>query len=379
MHSHSPRSPPSPRAVDGGSVDAAAVESALSSLSAQDSASLRLPLRVVDAFAMQPLRYDAVRKHLIPQPGRGALHAGAKDRCTMLSLRLALIEARVRRHEAFKPPALGQGSLSGREHTNIELTAIDALLGRKGTRNVLGVLTEGDEGEYMLEDAHASIPLDLSTAMTLSGIFTQTSVVICEGEMTPGGVFKVNTLGLPPVEPRATSIRALEHDPLESEGEGIRPGEGAASLRGAEPPAAAKKNAQLIVLSDVWLDRPSTLDKLRMLFAGYEHVGQPAVGRARNSPPIAAFFTFVLCGNFSSPSLADANGGGGVGSAAYRELFRTLARLIGEFETLRTHAHFILVPGPGDACLGSADVLPRAPLPNAFIAPLRETIANCHR
>jgi len=128
------------------------------------------------------------------------------------------------------------------------------------------------------------------------------------------------------------------------------------------------------VLSDLWLDRRETIEKLEQLFGGYEAAGAALVGSGGVEKPAAAFFTFVLCGDFSSPDYAR----GSTSRTALASLFRSLAQLLAKFATLRAHAHFVFVPGPDDPTLGSADVLPRSPLPRALCSALDETLAHAH-
>ena len=135
-----------------------------------------------------------------------SLYAPAAAKSAMLALRLAMIETRVRRHHMFKPPVLANG-IAPKEH--LELTGIDALLGRSGVRVVLGVLAELEEGCFALEDAHSSIALDLSAADIPAGLFTRHAIVLAEGEVQPSGAFKVRQLGLPPPEAIQTSFDAL--------------------------------------------------------------------------------------------------------------------------------------------------------------------------
>lgn len=44
---------------------------------------------------------------------------------------------------------------------------------------------------------------------------------------------------------------------------------------------------------------------------------------------------------------------------------------------LARHAHFVLVPGPNDPCLGAAGQLPRTKLPSTLCPDLLETLAHC--
>ena len=164
-------------------VDGAVIRKALGQVATQSARSTELPLEVIDAFAMTAVRYAAVRQAFLPAPA-GSLHGPAESKQTMLALRLHLLEQRLKRNKLFKPPALSHG-VASKEH--IVLTHLDALLGRKGSRVVLGLLTEKEEGQYYLEDTHSSVPLDLSQAETQRGFFTRNSCVLMEGEVQPSG------------------------------------------------------------------------------------------------------------------------------------------------------------------------------------------------
>jgi len=164
-------------------VDGAVIRKALGQVATQSARSTELPLEVIDAFAMTAVRYAAVRQAFLPAPA-GSLHGPAESKQTMLALRLHLLEQRLKRNKLFKPPALSHG-VASKEH--IVLTHLDALLGRKGSRVVLGLLTEKEEGQYYLEDTHSSVPLDLSQAETQRGFFTRNACVLMEGEVQPPG------------------------------------------------------------------------------------------------------------------------------------------------------------------------------------------------
>jgi DNA polymerase epsilon subunit 2 len=298
-------------------------------------------------------------------------------------LRLTMVEQRVRRHHMFKPPVLANG-IAPREH--LELTGLDALIGRSGVRVVLGVLVELDDGAFALEDAHASIPLDLSAAETTDGLFTRHAVVLAEGEVLPTGVFRVRQLGLPPAESIDTSLASLgSFDALRA----AAPSPTSVTAASAAEPSAASRagsnsraaalatqNAMLVVLSDVWLDSPTVRDRLAAVFAGYEQVGAQMVGSGRAAVPLATFFAFVLCGNFASSGLA--SGAAPAHGAALTTNFRALAALLQAAPTLAKHAHFVLMPGPDDPSVGAADVLPRAPLPAALCGDVLRAANNVH-
>ena len=344
--------------LKGGCVGREAVETALSSLAARKVQGSTLPFEAVDAFALPPMRFDSTRKALLPAES-APLHADALAKAALFATRLALVEQRVRRNELFKPPVLAHGAA---QKEFLQLTNIDALAGRSGTRVVLGMLTELQEGTIFLEDAHGYVPLDLTDAKSTTGLFTRHSIVLAEGEMTAAGVFRVSVLGLPPMEPRALSIASLGGVDL------LRPpaaaAEHASTVAGTDLHPAGAASAMVIVLSDVWLDQPSTLAQLEVLFGGYEAEGAKSVKCGKTPVPVASFFVFVLCGNFSSPAAAAAN----TRRAELTALFRNLAAAAAKFPSIAQHSRWVLVPGPDDPCRAPADVLPRAPLSEVIAA-----------
>lgn len=345
--------------LKGGHVDAHAVRLAVDTLTSRVSHKPELRPEITDCFTMPRLRIDTQRRTLVREEAPTSLHAEPNSKASMYSVRLAMVEQRVRRNDVFKPPILKDG-VTQKEY--LELTSIDALLGRAGTRVILGMLCELEEGKFFLEDAHSTIQLDLSEASTTVGLFTRQAVVLAEGEVTVDGVFKVRQLGLPPPESRSASLAALGNlDTLHAHGPGSKPCASSAAGTVQQPTKAdelALKNAMVVVLSDLFLDQPAVLARIASLLEGYEQVGRQSVGSGRAAVPLASFFTFVLCGNFASSSLATSN----ARPSTLSEHFAELAKLINANRTLAKHSHFVLVPGPDDATVGAADVLPRAPL-----------------
>ena len=255
---------------------AAAINSALSAIAARSNEAGGIAVEVISAFTMPLLRFDTARKCFVPDPAAPTLFADADSHSKMYTNRLHMLEQRVRRHEMFKTPILANAVGSGQ---HLELTSIDALLGRGGTRVVLGMLSELEEGRVFLEDAHGNIELDLSSATTTAGLFTKHSIVLAEGEVLPSGVFKVTQLGFPPAEPRARTIEAFGAiDPLRPTPVGVTGASAAAAAAAAPPSAVALQHSMVVVLSELYLDKEEVLEKLAVVFNGYEVRGfaQPA-------------------------------------------------------------------------------------------------------
>lgn len=239
-----------------------------------------------------------------------------------------------------------------------ELTELKALLGMVGQRRyVLGFLTQKEVGKYFIEDLSARLPLDISAAETSDGLFTENSIVVAEGELTPGGHFRAAALGLPPAEPREDSLSALQG--LDFFG-GKPFGSGPSQYRSHRQLWETEfQDDRVVFLSDVELDRPAVIERLHVVFKGYSSL---------DSPPS----TFVLMGNFQS---YDANTPS-ASFSAIRENFALLARIISKYPTLRSNqCQFLLVPGPGDLGPGQ-NILPRPPLPTSVAQPLLEVLPD---
>ena len=344
--------------LKGGCVGREAVETALSSLAARKVQGSTLPFEAVDAFALPPMRFDSTRKALLPAES-APLHADALAKAALFATRLALVEQRVRRNELFKPPVLAHGAgaegvPAAHEHRRARGAERDAR--RPGDAHRAAGGHHLPRGRPRLRAARPH------RGEETTGLFTRHSIVLAEGEMTAAGVFRVSVLGLPPMEPRALSIASLGGVDL------LRPpaaaAEHASTVAGTDLHPAGAASAMVIVLSDVWLDQPSTLAQLEVLFGGYEAEGAKSVKCGKTPVPVASFFVFVLCGNFSSPAAAAAN----TRRAELTALFRNLAAAAAKFPSIAQHSRWVLVPGPDDPCRAPADVLPRAPLSEVIAA-----------
>jgi DNA polymerase epsilon subunit 2 len=67
---------------------------------------------------------------------------------------------------------------------------------------LLGVLTEIEDGNLFIEDMTGTIKVDLSTATSTAGLFTENCIVIAEGQLRIDGIFEVTYMGLPMLEKR---------------------------------------------------------------------------------------------------------------------------------------------------------------------------------
>ena len=267
----------------------------------------------------------------------------------MFAQRYALVQQRILKQDVFRPKLVSadgrQASSDGR-HVTHNLTPIESLLGRAGVRFMLGMIVQVEEGQFYLEDNTAQVPLDVSDAEILTdGFLTEHCIVLVEGEMIDG-VLHVHRMGNPIVETRMEAIKDIGLSATDifqsistlAELEDIRQQE---VLNG--------QDGMLVVLSNVHLDKPQVMEKLRTLFTGFA-----------NANPV-----YVLMGNFMSS-----------GSSA-KELigyFDELTNLICEIEGLAQEGRFIFIPGPQDP--GLNDILPRPPLPKYCTQSLSQKVQH---
>jgi DNA polymerase epsilon subunit 2 len=125
------------------------------------------------------------------------------------------------------------------------------------------------------------------------------------------------------------------------------------------------EDISFVIISDIWLDQPMVLDKLKVLFSGYADAITP--------------FMFILIGNFqSSPFVHCASqlkSYKGISSFT-QDGFEYLANLIADYPVLAKNSHFVFVPGFNDPWSGN--ILPRPPIPTMFTKQLISKVKNCH-
>ncbi|KAF8324081.1 hypothetical protein DL93DRAFT_95420 [Clavulina sp. PMI_390] len=263
----------------------------------------------------------------------------------MLRNRHNVIKQSVLRNENFSPP------ISGRERTNyLKISTTKNLLGRAGERFMLfGVLTHTQDGKLCLRDLEGMVVLDISHTTPSEGFFTDGCFVLVEGDYTDEETLNVIVIGHPPCERRSSAKSVFGHiDFL---------GKGATTLleeeKYQERLAEFEPSPNFLVLSDLWLDHPRTLDGLRRVLDGcVEHDFIP--------------FAFIFCGNFSTRKV-DVNTT--EGQAQYGDLFEALAELLLSYEPIISASHFLFVPGPLDPW--GTPMLPRPPLPPPFTSRFR--------
>ena len=303
---------------------------------------------------MPKLVYEPMKKRFnLDRNNSGSFFGNVDDKVDMLLQRYALIHQRLMRNDAFKPK-LTNASNSSEEA--VKITPIEGLLGTSGTKILLGMIVQVEEGRYYLEDPSAQVLMDLSEAEVSSeGFITENSICLVEGKMQEG-ILKVHRIGEPIYECRKEAIDAIGIQNSDIFGS-IPTLSELAKLREQEIKHGPEGN--FIILSDVHLDDIRVLENLTKLFEGFQDFDPLPV--------------FVLMGDFASkyPSahLPNAN-------SIITGLFDDLASTICNFPKLAKEGRFILVPSQNDPGLGS--ILPRPPIPNFFTSGLRSKVNNVH-
>ncbi|KAG2440412.1 hypothetical protein HYH02_010300 [Chlamydomonas schloesseri] len=327
-------------------------------------------IELTDAFSVPRLVYDPVQRKLNVDSKPRRLHANAEAKHQVYLQRLQLVQQRLQRSRMFQQSNLILPN-SSNSHHSVQLTDLQSLMGVFGvTRYVLGCISRAEDGRYLLEDTTGTVPLDLDGAETAAGFYTENCVVIAEGALGHDGAFHVRALGLPPCEPRsALPLAAQRLNLWGGPGGAVDPGSevgGFLALEEAQRGAADR----VVVLANVWLDRPEVMDALHTVLGGFSGVlTVPAV--------------FVFMGNFHSRAGGGTGAGGGgrgdgmlggcdVDYGVMRELFGQLGTLIDNYPRLKAESRFVFMPGPDDA--GPAGVLPQPPLPRALTSELRRVL-----
>jgi DNA polymerase epsilon subunit 2 len=175
------------------------------------------------------------------------------------------------------------------------------------------------------------------------------------GDITAGGgVGWVDFLGVGSERAVGSRMQKIEHRLLGKPSRG--------SDRGGR--------GRMVIIGEVNLDQPRTLQALKKLFGLYD--AEPE----EDTPMI-----FILMGDFVQHAVM-ARGGSG-GSIEYKEYFDGLASTLSEFPTLLQSATFIFVPGDNDGWAssfssGAATPAPRKAVPEMFTSRIKRAFATAN-
>lgn len=306
-----------------------------------------------DPQSMKPWKFSPTRKYFeVDSSGPAApLLADAHARVEHLRQRYWIIHQRLQR-------VLNGGVFNN----SLKLTPIESLTGTLGTKRVLGMVVQKEEGKWYLEDPKASIEMDFSALgkedSIKSGFFTEGCVCLVSGEVqNDRDAFLVQEICFGGAEPRDVTEKTfpsidffganLEHRLV-------------ARLQAYEKHFANDGLDNILLLSDVWLDDAKVMEKLIQVIEG-----------ANSAPP----FAFVLMGNFvTSANTAS--------MSTYIQCFERLAEALATAPALLQKTRLIFVPGPADPT-ASRDVLPSPalskPIRDAFEKRLRRASAGIQR
>ncbi|XP_055696235.1 DNA polymerase epsilon subunit 2 [Lutzomyia longipalpis] len=294
---------------------------------------------IPDAFSIPSFVYDCERKKFIQDTKERNLlgDAGAKGEC--LRNRYYMLWQRTARHEMFSKGLLDKND------QGFVLRRVENILSTSKLKDVvvLGMFTKFADGKFHVEDPTGKILLDISDAKMHSGFFCDGCFVLVQGKYNEG-VLKVSSLGFPPPE-AATSSRAYFGTANTWGGKSKTLLKYSQRLKTVE---LTDTEATIIFLSDCWLDDAVVMNKLRVLFEGYD-----------DSPPVA----IVLMGPFSRTSIH------------YRylsEKFSELGGIIAQCPSILEKTDIVLVPAVDDP--PSSNILPRPALLDFLIADLRRKV-----
>lgn len=273
------------------------------------------------------------------------------------------------------------------------------------------MLTVSPTGALSLSDLTGTIALDLQHACPIpenGAYFAPGMIVLVDGSYeedysnptsgststlggtggiggTIGGKFIGFSVGHPPCERRTTTLGGTEESDRNSLsgpafgwtdflGVGSERATGSRMNRLANKLLTAEKAHNVVIASDLHLDKPSTLSALRTLLRTYS----PDPTDSHPIYPLA----IILMGNFSSK--ASLAGVPGAGSIEYKEHFDALATVLADFPQLIAHTNLVFVPGDNDAwpsafSAGAATPLPRKAVPTLFTNRVRRAIAEANR
>ncbi|KAK4457402.1 DNA polymerase alpha/epsilon subunit B-domain-containing protein [Cladorrhinum samala] len=368
-------------------------------------------LRVVGAFDQPRFSYNASKKHFEKVAAKPSLLPPPSRKTEAFRNRLAVVHQRLMRNELFQSSSVHTSAPSHR------LTPVANLLGRHGsTHMLLGMLIILPTGNLAISDFTGTIALDLSHAVMIpadSAWFTPGMIVLVDGVYEEeeesagkglggtsgvggliGGRFQGLFIGQPPCEKRKVTLgtgngedsgmvgggfgwidflgvgseRAVGGKMRRLEGRLLRQHQLLADGGGGE---GAAGRGRVVILGEVNLDQPRSLQALRKVLGLYAHDGE-------GSSPM----TFVVTGNFTA-NAAMASGSNKGGSIEYKEAFDGLAGALADFPGLLTTATFVFVPGDNDGWVsafsgGAAVPLPRKGIPELFTSRVRRVFASAN-
>ncbi|XP_017129312.1 DNA polymerase epsilon subunit 2 [Drosophila elegans] len=322
-------------------VERAALEKAINELNRVGLDEGETVFALIDAFTVPRFRYNQrVKKFELDTQPRQLLTA-PRMKSDYMQQRYAMLLQKTLRHDLFAPAVIQDGVGAEAQAKKFKLQFAENLLASSAMKEavVLGLLTQLKEGKFYVEDPTGCVQLDLTGARFHAGFFCEGCFVLAEGHYN-NGVLKVDGLGFPPAEP-ATSSRAFFGTANTWGGESDKLLKYSPRLQELE---RTNTETTIVFLSDVRLDLPVVMDKLRQLFVGYD-----------SCPPQA----ILLMGPFTASTR---------NHHELRHHLDALGALAAGCEQLKKQTDLILVPSSEDPT--APNILPRAPIPECLAAGL---------
>lgn len=323
-------------------VSASVAAEAAAHVARRDAARAVRALQIIDAFSV---------------PGGGGALAGAPDaKAALFRERYELVRGQTMRNERFTPPASGLLAANAGANAYLQLTGVESLPGARGSRLVLGMLAQMEEGVWYLEDIHGNVRVDVSKARVTAGLHTECSFVVAHGELDEeeaAAVFRVAAMGTPPLENREDSVAAI--------GSAVNLFGGtynAAEVADLVKREQEEEDAMILLLSDVHLDSVRVIGGLRHVLQGYLDDGVvPTV--------------IVLMGAFLSRPFGQLPGDVELLASKFSDLGTMIAD---DFPQVAKETNFVFVPGANDP--GPGNVLPRPALPSVVTRGFTEAVGK---
>ena len=286
----------------------------------------------------------------MPQDGR-MLSEDAGPRVDLIKQRFAAVLQRVKRNRLFVAPVAARGAGAGTEGAGYyQLSNLASLKGSKGPKVVLGMLHTMPTGGFVLEDLSTRVRADVSQARLSNGLFTETSVLVAEGEWR-NDMFVVSVIGGAPFESREQS-RIMT--PTVDAFHGLLDDTTRELMVARE---VEMEDQHIVMLSDVWLDVPAVVERLAGLLNSYNQ-----------QPTEALPAVILLMGSFFSREY----GRGSEDDQIVTECFDRLGNLLASFERVVAATRVVMVPDRQDP--RATAVVPRGPIPDEFTGGLREAV-----
>lgn len=294
---------------------------------------------VIGAFDVPRFRYNEEKKKFLPDNGTRSFLPGPEAKSEYIRDRYQMLWQKTSRHEMFSASHI----ISNDDVNRLTLRKIETLLSTSKMNEVvtLGLLTQLTENKFYLEDPTGVVPIDLSETVYSSGLFCEGCFVLACGKYRDG-TLKIEEMGFPVTE-LASSSRAFFGTINTWGGRSKNLLKYSRKLADLEE---KKTDETIVFLSDCWLDDPTVLIKLKQLFTGYNAC-----------PPQA----IVLMGPFTKMN---------DNVYALKRHFQALCDMLTDCTQLQATTDVVLVPSSDDPI--SANILPRAPLPELLIGDLKK-------